>query len=139
MFAFIAREVLGQSKKVAKDQGHSSTCNNQEEAEDEEDNDEDYEDVEEEEVVQEENLEGETSESGEEEEEEEPKESIEDLMIGREAHEEDDVVTAITKAAQPQEKTKPPDLRLSSMVADFSFHPNADVIAASDMDGEITM
>lgn len=134
--------MLGQSKKILRDQGNSSTsadlnlADNDDDAEDDE-----YEDVEEEETNVAENLDGasEDSEEEEEEEDEEPKDSIEELSIGRETKEEDDVVTAITKASQPQEKTKPPDLRSSSMVADFSFHPNSDIIAVSNMDGEITM
>nr|SVE75810.1 EOG090X07S3 [Daphnia hispanica] len=86
-----------------------------------------------------------TTVSSEEEEEDEeevqnPHESIEQLAAGREEKEDDDIIVAICNAAKPQEKVKPPDLRTSSncMVTDISFHPNEELIAISDIEGEIT-
>lgn len=86
-----------------------------------------------------------TTDSSEEEQEDEEEiqnqgESIEQLAAGREEKEDDDIIVAICNAAKPQEKTKPPDLRtsLNCMVTDISFHPNEELIAMSDIEGEIT-
>jgi len=67
-------------------------------------------------------------------------ESIEQLAAGREEKEDDDIIVAICNAAKPQEKIKPPDLRssLNCMVTDISFHPNEELIAMSNIEGEIT-
>lgn len=64
-------------------------------------------------------------------------ESIEELAAGREEKEENEVVLAICNAAKPQEKIKPPDLTSSSMVTDITFHPNKELVAISNIDGEI--
>ena len=65
-------------------------------------------------------------------------ETIEELAAGREEKEDDDIIVAITNAAKPQEKTKPPDLKSSCMVTDVSFHPNKELVAISNIEGEIT-
>ena len=67
-------------------------------------------------------------------------ETIEQLAAGREEKEDDDIIVAICNAAKPQEKIKPPDLRSSfnCMVTDISFHPNKELIAMSNIEGEIT-
>lgn len=64
-------------------------------------------------------------------------ETLEELAAGREEKEEDEVVTAICNAAKPQEKIKPPDLVSSSMVTDISFHPNEELVAICNIEGEI--
>lgn len=76
-------------------------------------------------------------EENEEKEEENQGESIEELAAGREEKEENEVVLAICNAAKPLEKIKPPDLTSSSMVTDISFHPNEELVAICNIDGEI--
>ncbi len=87
-----------------------------------------------------EQVQEEVSEEEQEEETENLGESIEQLAAGRESKEDDDIIVAICNAAKPQEKIKPPDLRssLNCMVTDISFHPNEELIAMSNIEGEIT-
>nr|SVE93673.1 EOG090X07S3 [Scapholeberis mucronata] len=146
-----AREVFSQSRKnVVKNTGleNPSSSVGEEDKGESSDDDENYEDIDESLSEEEEGqggslLENEDGSSGEEVESEEettenPTESLEELALGREAKEEDDVVRAICEAAIPQEKTKPPDLKTSCMVTDISFHPNEEIVAMSNIEGEIT-
>lgn len=65
-------------------------------------------------------------------------ESLEELALGREEKEEDELVLAISNAAKPPEKVKPPDLISTSMVTDISFHPQEEIIAICNIEGEIS-
>jgi glutamyl/glutaminyl-tRNA synthetase len=87
-----------------------------------------------------EQVQEEVSEEEQEEEMEKMEESIEQLAAGREEKEDADIIIAICNAAKPQEKIKPPDLRSSvnCMVTDISFHPSKELIAMSNIEGEIT-
>ncbi|XP_065334240.1 WD repeat-containing protein 55 homolog [Cloeon dipterum] len=55
---------------------------------------------------------------------------------GEQEDDDDDIVRAF-KNAQEVRRDKPPDIHTSELVADISFHPEKDLIAAASFDGDI--
>jgi len=56
-----------------------------------------------------------------------------------EDEEEDDLIKALRAAREKKERNAPPDIKLSEMVTDISFHPEEDIIAAANIDGDISL
>jgi len=56
-----------------------------------------------------------------------------------EDEEEDDLIKALRAAREKKERNAPPDIKLSEMVTDISFHPEDDIIAAANIDGDISL
>ena len=65
--------------------------------------------------------------------------TIEDLGAGREEKEDDELIVAMSKAAKPQERNKPKDIKSKFMVTDISFHPREELIGISNIEGEIVV
>lgn len=52
--------------------------------------------------------------------------------------EEDELIKAIKAAREKKERNVPPDIKLSQLVTDISFHPEEDIIAVANIDGDIS-
>ena len=135
-----ARSVLAQSKKpnVAREDPRPSLI---EEGQEEEEDIDDEEWLTDEEDESEGEVYADSADEEQVEEEEEEAvvgETLEELGAGREEKEEDEVVLAICNGTVPHERNKPRDVRTSCMVTDISFHPNEDIIAVANIEGEIT-
>jgi len=53
--------------------------------------------------------------------------------------EEDDLIKALKAAREKKSRNAPPDIKLSEMVTDISFHPESHVIAVANIDGDISL
>jgi len=53
--------------------------------------------------------------------------------------EEDDLIKALKAAREKKARNAPPDIKLSELVTDISFHPEADVVAVANIDGDISL